>query len=35
MIDNAQQVAYWRNGASEDWQVATELIRRKRCTHGR
>lgn len=34
MIDIEKQVAYWRSGASEDWQVATELIRRKRLRHG-
>jgi HEPN domain-containing protein len=34
MIDIEKQVAYWLSGASEDWQVATELIRRKRLRHG-
>jgi HEPN domain-containing protein len=34
MIDIEKQVVYWRSGASEDWQVATELIRRKRLRHG-
>lgn len=34
MIDIEKQVTYWHNGASEDWQVATELIRRKRLRHG-
>jgi HEPN domain-containing protein len=34
MINIQKQVAYWRNGASEDWQVATELVRRKRLRHG-
>jgi len=26
MIDIQKQVAYWRDSAVEDWQVATELI---------
>lgn len=34
MIDIEKQVVYWRDGASEDWQVAAELIRRKRPRHG-
>jgi HEPN domain-containing protein len=34
MIDIEKQVAYWRGGALEDWQVATELTRRKRLRHG-
>ena len=34
MIDVQKQVAYWRNSASEDWQVAHELIRIGRTRHG-
>jgi len=34
MIDIEKQVAYWRDGASEDWQVARDLIRRKRTRQG-
>jgi HEPN domain-containing protein len=34
MIDIEKQVVYWRNGASEDWQVARDLIRRKRTRQG-
>lgn len=34
MIDIAKQIAYWRQGATEDWQVARELVRRKRLRQG-
>jgi len=34
MIDIQKQVAYWRDGAQEDWAVAKELVDRKRIRHG-
>lgn len=34
MIDIEKQVVYWRDGASEDWQVARDLVRRKRIRQG-
>ena len=34
MIDIAKQVTYWRNGATEDWQVARELVRHRRLRQG-
>lgn len=33
MIDIAQQVAYWRDGAREDWAVAQDLIAQGRVRH--
>ena len=34
MIDIEKQVAYWRDGAAEDWEIAQELIARGRTRHG-
>lgn len=34
MIDIEKQIAYWRNGASEDWEVAQELVQNGRTRHG-
>ena len=34
MIDIAQQIAYWRSGAREDWSVAVDLVERGRTRHG-
>lgn len=34
MIDIEKQVAYWRNGAREDWQVAWDLVSRRRTRQG-
>ncbi|MBI4759519.1 MAG: HEPN domain-containing protein [Chloroflexi bacterium] len=34
MIDIAKQIAYWQNGAAEDWEVAHELIKGGRVSHG-
>jgi HEPN domain-containing protein len=34
MIDVEKQVAYWRSGADEDWQVAVELVSSGRTRHG-
>jgi HEPN domain-containing protein len=33
MIDIAQQVVYWRDGAREDWVVAQDLIAQGRVRH--
>jgi HEPN domain-containing protein len=33
MVDIAQQTAYWRDGAHEEWQVATELLDKGRIRH--
>ncbi len=34
MINIEKQVAYWRDGAAEDWEIAQELIERGRTRHG-
>jgi HEPN domain-containing protein len=34
MIDIEKQIAYWRNSANEDWDVAQELIQNGRTRHG-
>jgi HEPN domain-containing protein len=34
MIDIEKQVAYWRDGSAEDWEIAQELIERGRTRHG-
>jgi HEPN domain-containing protein len=34
MIDIEKQIDFWRNGASEDWQVAVELVNLRRTCHG-
>jgi len=34
MIDIDKQIAYWRDGASEDWDAAQELVGRGRTRHG-
>lgn len=34
MIDVEKQVAYWRDGAQEDWAVARELVGNGRTRHG-
>jgi HEPN domain-containing protein len=34
MINIEKQVAYWRDGAVEDWEIAQELIERGRTRHG-
>ncbi len=34
MIDVEKQVAYWRNGAIEDWLVAVELVNMGHTRHG-
>ncbi len=34
MIDIGKQVAFWRKSASEDWEVAQELVHNGRARHG-
>jgi len=34
MIDVEKQVAYWRSSATEDWEVARDLIERGKVRHG-
>jgi HEPN domain-containing protein len=34
MIDIDRQIAYWREGAQEDWVVAQELVDGNRTRHG-
>jgi len=34
MIDIKKQVAYWREGAAEDWAVASDLVNRGNIRHG-
>ncbi|MFQ6100877.1 MAG: hypothetical protein ACE5OS_06530 [Anaerolineae bacterium] len=33
MIDIEKQIAYWQAGATEDWEIAQELISNKRVRH--
>lgn len=33
-MDITRQVEYWRSGASEDWEVAAELVNTGRTRHG-
>ena len=33
-MDIIRQIEYWRLGASEDWEVAVELISSRRTRHG-
>jgi HEPN domain-containing protein len=33
MVDILQQIAHWRRGALEDWDVATELLEKGRARH--
>jgi HEPN domain-containing protein len=34
MFDIEKQVAYWRDGAVEDWDVAQDLLKHRRMRHG-
>lgn len=34
MIDIDKQIAYWRKGAEEDWEVGKELLQNGRIRHG-
>jgi hypothetical protein len=34
MIDIQKQVAYWQNGAIEEWDLAQGLIKRNKTRHG-
>ena len=33
-MDITRQIEYWRSGASEDWEVAVELVKAGRTRHG-
>ena len=33
-IDVEKQVAYWRKGAEEDWEVGADLVKRRKTRHG-
>jgi HEPN domain-containing protein len=33
MVDIAQQIAHWRDGAREEWQVSGELLEKGRVRH--
>lgn len=34
MFDIQKQIAYWRDGAVEDWEVAQDLLQHRRTRHG-
>lgn len=34
MIDIHKQIEYWRSGALEDWNVATDLVNQEKIRHG-
>ncbi len=34
MVNIGRQIAHWRKGAEEDWEVAQELVSRRRIRHG-
>jgi HEPN domain-containing protein len=34
MVDISQLVVYWRNGATEDWEVANQLVDGGKIRHG-
>jgi HEPN domain-containing protein len=34
MIDIQKQIAYWQNGASEEWDLAQDLVKRNKTRHG-
>lgn len=34
MIDLQKQIAYWQNGAIEDWEVAQDLVKHNKTRHG-
>jgi len=34
MIDVEKQIAYWRAGAEEDWEVAVDLVESGKARHG-
>lgn len=34
MVDIKKQINHWRDGATEDWEVAQELIERNKIRHG-
>ena len=34
MIDIQKQIAYWQNGAIEEWDLAQDLVKRNKTRHG-
>lgn len=34
MINIEKQIAHWRKGSQEDWEVAKDLVERRRVRHG-
>ncbi len=34
MVDISQQIAYWRDGAKEDWEAASQLVDGGKTRHG-
>ena len=34
MLNIEKQIAYWRDGAAEDWRVAQDLVKRHEVRHG-
>ena len=34
MIDIQKQIAYWKNGAIEEWGLAQDLVKRNKTRHG-
>jgi len=34
MINISKQIAHWRKGSEEDWEVAKDLVERQRIRHG-
>lgn len=34
MIDIQKQIAYWQNGAVEEWDLAQDLVKRNKTRHG-
>ena len=34
MLDITKQIEHWRNGASEDWEVARSLVHQNKIRHG-
>lgn len=34
MIDINKQIGFWREGATEDWEVASDLVNKNRVRHG-
>lgn len=34
MMDVEKQIEYWRQGSTEDWEVAVKLVKDGKCRHG-